>query len=163
MSNPLTDARNAVWDAIDNWPALQGIFEKKVRNEGELEMLDLDQDIPEITDLPVIAIWPPQDSARWFQFQNQLITIPLEIRVWTDGWNSATSEQVFWDLRDAIHQSHPDGVALPYIKAATCYQPKVLQWSFRKVRLGKNKSRNATKLTMIVTLQFKSNPVLSGS
>jgi len=158
VTNKLTTVRQSLWDAIDNWPALATTFQKKAKNDEELPSLDLDKDAPEQDCCPAIAIWPQTEDPRWFENANQLVTATYEIRVWTNGWILEPSEEIAWEIRNAIFRSKPTGGTDTYIKTETCFGFPTIRWSFSKVRGGAKRSQNMTRMSMLVQLKFKDDP-----
>ena len=158
MTNPLTLARQSLWDSIDNWPALADTFQKKARNDEDFASLDLDKDTPEKDNLPAIAIWTATEKPVWFENTNQKLYNAYDVRVWTPGWKLEASEEIAYELRRAFYQSHPVGDARTYITTATCHSFPVITWSFTKIRGGNARSQNMTRLNMRVELQIINNP-----
>lgn len=158
MTNKLTLARQSLWDSIDNWSALENTFQKKVRNDEDLPALDPDKYVPEIDNVPAIAIWPTAENPFWFENTNQLVMCNYDVRVWTPGWRLELPESIALDLRRAFYQAHPAGDTRSYITIATCFSFPVVKWGFSRVRGGNAKKQNMTQLNMTVQLKFKDDP-----
>lgn len=122
----LTDARQAVWNAIDHWPALEGAFRQKLRFEpnvsGKLGVLDSDQ--PSGTDFPAISIVPSVVNPVWLGNQVQFRPLSLTISIWTQGWNSLPKNEELWeDVIDAIYKCKLPDDSDTYVGAATMHGP----------------------------------------
>ena len=122
----LTDARQAVWDAIDNWPALSGAFRQKLRYEpnisGKLGIRDADE--PSGVDFPCIAVAPSVINPIWLGNTIQFRPLSLTITIWTEGWNSLpTNEQLWEDVIDAIYKCKLPDNSDTYVGAATAHGP----------------------------------------
>lgn len=122
----LTDARNAVWDAIDNWPALSGAFRQKIRFEpsqaGKLMMPAKDE--PSGVDFPAISVAPSAVNPVWLGNQVQFRPVSLSIQIWTSGWDSLPQNEQLWeDVVEAIYKAKPDGGGDTYIGSATAHGP----------------------------------------
>ena len=122
----LTDARQAAWNAIDNWPALENAFRQKLRYEpsttGKLGIADSDE--PSGVDFPAIGIFPSVVNPTWLGNQVQFRPVSLTVSIWTRGWNSLlTSEQLWEDVIDAIYKCKLPDDSDTYIGAATMHGP----------------------------------------
>jgi len=118
----LTTARQAVWNAIDNWPALDGVFREKLRFEpnatGKLSGMDFEE--PSGANFPGIGIFPSVVNPVWLGNQVQFRPYSLTITIWTQGWNSIKqSEQLWEDVLNAIYKCKLPDDSDTYIGAAT--------------------------------------------
>ena len=97
----LTDARRALWEAIDNWPSLN-ILKRKFRMEdtGAMQVEELEPE-PTIGDLPAIAIVPTVSTSEWVQNQLQDFNYVVDIRIWTRHWSLLQGENIIQEIIDA--------------------------------------------------------------
>ena len=86
--NELTDARNAVWDAIEGIEAItwKAKFKFDSTENGSRETE------PSISQVPAVAIQTLTVTPDW-SFQRTIIPYLLLVRVWTPHWNLDTAEQ----------------------------------------------------------------------
>lgn len=115
----LTDARRAVWKAIDNWPDLQNVFAQRLDFENDQSMHE-DQPEPSISDVPAIAIVPVSNTPQWFHHRQQHWILALDITIWTPGWILETAEDLLEKLLDAFWRSKPGDTGPTYLEP---YQP----------------------------------------
>jgi hypothetical protein len=118
----LTTARQAVWDAIDNWPALANTFRQKIRFEKssgtKLGLIDSEE--PSGQDFPCIAVSPSVVNPTWLGNQVQFRPYSLTITIWTAGWDSVNqNEQIWEDVINAIYKCKLPDDSDTYIGAAT--------------------------------------------
>lgn len=140
----LTDARLAVWDAIDNWPALGGRFRQRLRfaphATGKLTAQEADE--PSGADFPCIAIAPSAINPVWLGNQIQFRPLSLTITIWTKGWNSIGESEELWEgVVDAIYKCKVPDDSDTYIGAATHAGP----YGFGNSRWTRVKFENGTK------------------
>ena len=122
----LTDARNAVWNAIDNWTALQNTFRQKIRFERSAgsKLMLANTDEPTGVDFPAIAVAPSVVNPIWLGNQVQFRPLSLTISIWTAGWDSLPQNEEIWgNVLDAIYKCKPVGGGDTYIGAATAHGP----------------------------------------
>jgi hypothetical protein len=124
----LTLARRALWDAIDNWPALNvggrsPILRKfKFEDEGDGNV----EDVPSYEEMPAVSIWPQTVSIERNTNRQHLHNAPLTIHIWIPDWKLPRAEAMLEDIIDAVYRSGPDTVTAPlntYIKNATGQNP----------------------------------------
>lgn len=118
----LTDARNAIWDAVDNWSGLQSggssVFKRTYRFDGD--------DSPEISphpdQLPALAVEYADSTV--FEAKNRTWEYDAGFRFlfWTTSWNLVNCELYELELIKALFQSSANGTA--YIVAATGFLPQ---------------------------------------
>lgn len=162
----LTDIRHLIWSAIEGYAPLDGVFIAKFKDDGEAPYFDGDNQNPELTSLPAIGVWPADaDSSAWFENTNQLLKIRFDIKMWTPGWELASSnskpERWVWLVREALWRAGANGSTDPnqsFIKLGTCYYPEGFRATYRKIRTGNRRSQMLTQTTMSVTLSIKDDP-----
>lgn len=162
----LTDLRELIWSALENYSPLDLSGWSKFKEDGTDPYFDHDSQTPEMTSLPAIGVWPSTlSSAQWFENTNQLVKVRFEIVIWTPGYelSSAQSkpERWIWLIREALWRAGSGGStdsAASYIKLGTCFYPTVLGGSYRKIKFGNDKSRAATRSSLTVELTIKDDP-----
>lgn len=98
--NELTDARTAIWDAIEAETAINSQIKGKFKFEttnsegpGPTE--------PSITQCPAIAIQPMLLSPK-LQFQQRRLNYRVLVRVWTPHWDLPAAEKMVCRLYKTI-------------------------------------------------------------
>lgn len=122
----LTDARQAVWDAIDNWPTLSGAFRQKLRYEPDVtgKLSNPESDEPTGMDFPAIGVFPSVVNPAWLGNQVQFRPYSLSVQIWTAGWKSLPQNEQLWqDVIDAIYKCKLPDNSDTYIGAATMHGP----------------------------------------
>lgn len=157
----LADCRNALWDAIDNWPALSGIFALKMRfdeDDGDAEDAQ-----PSISDLPAIAVDRASIQTATFATQTQTWTATFSILVWTQGWNYGRANELIDPVIAALYKSAAVGSSTSYIKSATGFHlDKPPTFTQQRVTLqdADGDGTKAVLTTFEVTLKIHRNPFL---
>lgn len=124
----LTQARNAVWDSIDNWAPFaasggtSAAWSRKFKSASDIEELSLHE--PGLADLPAIAVtWGPTSPSWWTQTMQQW-TQQLFITCWLPAnWESVAEwrlMQLMQALYKAATESSPN---VSYIRRATGRPP----------------------------------------
>lgn len=115
----LTEARLAVWRAIETWSETAGAFARRVRFDGDAP---IGKELPfAAVDLPAILIQPVSIIPEWTTNGVQNWPLVLEITIWTADWRLSAAELLVENVLDAIYQAGPDGSSVSYIKQATGY------------------------------------------
>lgn len=102
----LTETRQAVWQAIETWPALADRFKRKYRFEDAPGLL-AGQPTPAAGDLPAIAIYPETAETKWVLSQSQDIRYPLRVDLWTREWDVRLGEEIWEEIIRAMYQNLP--------------------------------------------------------
>ena len=156
----LTDARNAVWQAIDNWPALANAFALKLKHDAEMSLMQDGE--PSISDFPCIAITPADVVPNWFTNQSQFWPYTLNIAIWTPDWKIALAEDLVEKVVSAIYQASATPGGVPYIKAATGYHPeRIGPMTMQPARLRNTddgEGTQAMRTGIALTLRINRNP-----
>lgn len=120
----LTKARRAVWDAIDHWAELEGVFRRTWRfEESGPNPLGL---TPTMGDLPALALFPAESPpSEWLLNQVQVFPYTLEARLWTGRWSLPAGEWLWEEIVRAIYQAAPPG-ASTYLFAGTGHHDVLL-------------------------------------
>lgn len=162
--SPLTLARNAIWDAIDNWSELDGTFTKKFRfRQGDKS---LNRTVG-FGDLNAIAIWPDQfDEDYAFSIETKW-PITYRISVWTRDWELDMPEDIAWKISRALWRSKPEGDALTYLlRACGGLTPQLGVTTFRRIKMSQSDmameqqrdERPVTLTEMQLVLRTRQNP-----
>lgn len=124
----LTNARNLLWNAIDNWEPLQAggqqdVLHKFKFNEGG-EMTPEGSQPTSLSELPAIAIFPSNLEVTPEYQRGQRLPYTLEIHMWTRDWVLPRMELLWENVINAAYQSADDGRP-PYIKDGLGHHPRV--------------------------------------
>lgn len=113
----LTQMRQALWNAIDNYTHLEGVFKRQYRAEGKeaLKMADL---VPGMKDMPAIGIQPSSGNNPWDTNSMTRLSYVCEVWIWTPHWDLLMGEKLIELLIRAFHQATPAGTTQPYVDAA---------------------------------------------
>lgn len=148
MTALLTIGRRSVWEAIDQWPALNGVFRAKYRGDAPpdngtpIEAFTLRDAPTSQNELPAIAIAPATSEFDWILNQMGQNTYALAITIWTDGWTWPESERLWEETARAIFQSRPSPdsrvtyVSRPVSEGGTGHYPTLLGSRFTRMRIG---------------------------
>lgn len=109
----LTSVRQAVWNAIDTWPALEGQFARTYRYEDRPGTLG-GRPTPSIGDLPALSIYPDSARTSWTLNQSQDVRYPLRFDVWTREWDVRTGERLWEEIVKALYQGVTPSVEAPH-------------------------------------------------
>lgn len=141
----ITDARQAVWNAIDNWPALNGAFRRKVRfepSQAGQQFMSPAVDSPALGDFPSISIAPSAIVPAWIGNQTQFHPLSLTIQILTSGWDSVPKSEELWsEVIQAVYHSRPTPEADTYIGTATGRGP----YGFGNSRWTRTQFQNGQK------------------
>jgi hypothetical protein len=144
MSTPLlTAARQAVAQAIADWPTLTGLFRRRYLFEDDPGGLG-GEPSPSMGDLPAVGIYPDAAESNWVLNQAQEIRYPMRIDLWTRAWDVRQGEFLWEEIIKALHQSLPtsDGrvkrlvgfsslAPKPTVLGDGRTGPSATRWSFR--------------------------------
>lgn len=124
----LTKIRNAVWDSLDNWPALSGVFTTKYASNAQVEAFELKGVVQ--ADLPAVAIRWAEFEPTWRVNQNQTWPVGFTIESYWCLGSLSTVERRVQEIQEAIGSSGTGGVS--YLKLATGYHAS--QWGPVSIR-----------------------------
>ena len=157
----LTSMRQAAWNAIETWPALQGVFKRKWKFEDANSILPKEI-MPSIGEMPAIAIYPAPSESPWVRNQDKEFRYVLNVEVWRAHWNLLDLESDCEEIAKALFQGHAGGTTVPFIKAATGQYPEVNSFNIERVLLADE--NKAVKLTLPVTIKYLAwNPITATS
>lgn len=160
MTTPLDDLTDAIWDAIDNWPALTALGLTKFKLDGATPSRD--DFAPGSDELPSLTVLPFQGKPEWFLNQAQQVGIRYQIVAYTAGFNLAAGNAILWEVYKALHQCAPEGEQ-PYIEQATGNVPQDCNFSWRPGRVGTGEGVQALASILTITLSPILNPLQSDS
>lgn len=148
----LTEARLAVWQAIDNYAPLANVFRQKLRWDKEQAMLE--QVEPSISDLPCISIRSGRVDPEWFTHQQQHLAYLLIIEIWTADWIQEPAEDLFEKTMDALYRSRPGSSGPTYLEPYMPFQ--VMPSGPIQGHLLSDSEDGGTQV-MLSTIQFSPN------
>lgn len=120
----LTDARNAVWDAIDNHADTRDLFKKKFRFNDEGSCMTEPE--PALSDLDAISIFPMSFVPKWYTNERQEWPYALRVVMWFGGWKVTRAETALLKVARAIQDAKPQGSSAAYInRVSGCNGVKV--------------------------------------
>lgn len=126
MTDPiLTLARRSLWDAIDNFEDLDGVFRSKWKYENDIGHYFEKYDKAGMGDFPSIGIMPMSVQPDWVL--NEMMEFSDAYTIDIRAQKLTTCERLVELAWKAIYQAAP--VASPtvsYVRAATGYLPKTL-------------------------------------
>ena len=148
-NNIFTVARRSLWDAIDNWPALAGVFKQKFKLEDDNRIAAAGAGAaasvggfePKLADLPAILIFPSRVDPAWYTNQQMNWPVAYVVTFWTKNWDLRLPEQLIDAVAEAFHKSTASGTptrdTVSYVKAATGFHPQMVgQISFNAGVIG---------------------------
>lgn len=158
MTVKTTDARTAMWNAIEAYPSLANVWKRKFKHEtgegGTLETIIS----AGIGDMPSIEILPGSQEFDWqtqrmAEFPYNVTVILTHTRLWQ-------LEQYAQDIVKALWSQAATPGGTPYVRAATGYSPQNV--SVAAPVLGKTSDRTkgtkAWKIVITFQLKFQYDP-----
>lgn len=125
--------RNAMWDAIRNFPGLAGVFKQEYSFNQEEDLM-VEAGNPSISDFPSIMILPTSCDPTWWTHEMMKWLVTYDITVSTGGWALPEGERLIELVVEAIYRNAPPGDSVTYVKRASGYHPQQLgaiRWAFR--------------------------------
>jgi hypothetical protein len=156
-----TKTRNAVWNAIDNWPAFTideaSVWTRKFRDPADIEELALHD--PCAADLPAIAVtWGPT-SPEWWVNVMQNWPQQMFVTFWLPGHQLDVAELRAVQLMQALYQCAPEGSTVSYIRAAVGRPPsKTSPITLEPIELGRSQQLKAWRGQIALTLTGQMDP-----
>lgn len=154
--NILTTLRRSVWQAIDCWPALQGVFNRKNRFDDQAAMLAEAAQVA-ISDLPAIELFPTTISPEWKTYRMKRVPYVLQCQVHTARLVDA--EWLLPKVWEAIHRAAPEGSEVPYVKTAGSLYPVDNGWSIEPATIGKERPIPVIRGTITMAFQLQADPL----
>jgi hypothetical protein len=152
----LTAARNSLWQAIDNWPDLVGVFAQTFRWN---EAVDFQTDEPSPSDFPSLSIRPTTLKPEWFNNDTQQCSLLVNVRLWTQDWTLPEPERRIEQVLDAIYRCVPPDQKQTYVQLATGFDPIPLQnITFARAKAGNDKSVKCRQVDLYLGLRIHKTP-----
>ncbi len=134
----LTEARLAVWQAINHWSWPEE-FEWAKKYESDAHTAEMMLRGPAPHQLPAIALaWANltvEEVANLIQHQIS----PLQISMWFAADQLSVAEEISDQILKCICQSAPEGSSVTYIRQAIGYAPRPLgPMTLKAVKLGES-------------------------
>lgn len=158
----LTTARNAAWDALDNWPSLQGteespVFRRKYKTAADFAELQLRD--PAVHELPAIALYWGEIRPEWRNNRMQEWPLTLRYTMWFPGDRHGYVERVAVDTFDAIYKATRPDDSMPCIERTTGYPPRrVNELTVSSVVLGRAQRIYALRADVAFALRGNKDP-----
>lgn len=154
----LKSARNAVWDAVDNWSAFDGVFNQTYRFDEDAEV-DPENPQPLVNptpdEIPALAIYPDPSNGKMVTNKQHEIPYKLIALMWTNTWYLDTSDYYSIEFYKSLWQSD-GGTGTPYVKAVTKFWP-MNEFSISQRRIWVDETK-ATLTRIGVTLRVRFDP-----
>jgi len=157
-----TDARTAMWNAIENYTALSPgsvfVFKRRFKHEtgegGTLQTIIQSG----LGDMPSIEIVPGRQEFKW-QTQ-RMADFPYNVDVRLIHTRLYLLEQYAQDIIKAVWQQAATPGGVPYVKAATGYYPQMVSVSVPTLaKIGDStQGTKAWAMTLTFGLQFQYDP-----
>lgn len=150
-----TQARRAVWDAIENWTWPEEFEWKRLfKSDTDTEELLL-REAPSLAELPAISLeWSQPFSVE--QILNVLQKCPASLRIslWLPAGSLTLAEYLGDQLMQAVCRCTPEGSTVPYVRKVTGHLPEPLgPFQISGVNLpGEPAGRKALKVTLTIVL-----------
>lgn len=152
----LTVARQAVWDAIEQWEPLAGL---QRLYKSDLDVAELQLRDPAPHELPALAIYWGGISPEWKWNRAQEWPLSLRATLWLPGDEQTAAERYAEHLFDAFYRSKPENSSVPYIQAATGYPPlRVSDMTVQSVTLGRAQQLRALRVDLAFALRSNKDP-----
>ena len=160
MTAKTTDARLAVWAAINNWAALNpggvSVFQRKITHANDVGTITSQLDAG-LGDLVVVEVLPVRTTPVWQTHRMQ--DVPYGITIKLAGLKLATLEQIVEDTIRGVYQAaDPLTPTVSYVRAATGRLPQGYEVSWAKDGLGEGKRIKAWVATIQLGLIFNTDP-----
>jgi hypothetical protein len=102
----LTDARNGIWNAIENWAPLSGVFRRKFKFEKAGDV-PAGLVLPMPGDCPAISIFPIASPDGWQTNQTRKTMYTLQVSIFTANLTLPAGEALWEEVVRGIYQSRP--------------------------------------------------------
>ena len=161
----ITNARNALWDAIDHWPDLRqdgrSVFKRMIRHDDDEGLLMSAQDAA-LGDLPAIEIAPARLEPDWYL--NRCMEFPFILDVKLLGLRLSVLEDLVEKVWQACYQAAPsESPTVSYVRAATGYYPSRLgPITTQVILLGRDRQTRAWLFNLQIGLKFLGDPLGAG-
>jgi len=166
MSLPiLTQIRNAVWYAVDNYTALNtGVGKLNGKFKWDDSGATLDPGfVPGFGELPALSIYQSTDTSPWSTNQEQQIACALECTLWTPELYLRPAELI-WQLFHRAIWDQTTGVRLQTV-AGSVVQPMMMTGPAKFQRVpakdseGTGDTAYMTQCQWLLNLNVRWNPI----
>lgn len=163
MAEPLTDARQAMWQAIRNWPATRSAFKRQFDFDSESAAVVSPKPSP--SDFPLISIFPTSVDPRWWVYSAQEWTYALKVEIWVKDWILTPAEQLVRAVVAAVFRSSTnpnDANVAPYVEAQIGRLPVFGPLSFERTFVeqdGDDEPIKAILAELTFLLKIERNPL----
>lgn len=162
MSVKTTDARLAVWAAINNWSELNpggaSVFKRKLTHADDVGLLMSDIP-PGVGDMLAIEVLPVRTTPSWLVHRMQEASYMLTVQI--AGLKLPTLEATVEKLIRGLYQAAADSnaPAQTYIKVATGYNPHSYDVTWQKSTVGDGQHKTKCWLVQVnLGLRFAVDP-----
>lgn len=120
--SPLTTARLAVWQAIDNWTWPMGfVWAKKYQSDEDTAEMMLRGPAPH--QFPAISVaWAQMTVEEYLNVIGQQNS-PIRVSCWFAADQLSVAETIVEQIVQCVLKSTPDGSTVPYVRKAIGYPP----------------------------------------
>lgn len=151
----LTDARLAVWQAIDEYEDTAHLFKTTFRFGGESTLVT--ETAPSFSDLDSLWIMPMRAMPKWYVTTKQTFALGLAVVMYTKDWKLDTAEKNVLKIARAIHRAKPENGVIYTAPYAPQVGPNT---SFQNIKIDDKNPIRAIKTTMEVVLRVHFQPHL---
>lgn len=155
----LTQLRQAVWDSIDNYEQLRGVFLKKFRHE-DLHALATPDPKPGIGQLPSIEVRAATAGTAWSDNLQQTIAYTVNLIIYTPHLDYRIAERIWELIIRSIWQSKPEGESRTYLARLEGFQNNIENFSSTLTPGVIEAGSEVVKSEMTLTLKMFWNPRL---
>lgn len=156
----LTQLRQSLWDAVDNYAPLQqylGSDGRRVRHEDDSPLLPIPY-VPSAGDLPALEIVPPTADTPWYRNQTQMNSLAIRLNAWTVSTDVREAE-FYWELLNAsFWQAKPAGSSISYVHAVADPHSLVQSTTFTLIDVPEPEAIQCIQITMAIMLKVQWNP-----
>lgn len=153
----LTNARRAVWQAIDESPLLVDSFVRKYKLDGDDDLTD-EVEPASHSVMPAIALMPTNADGNWLVNTMMRFGHNIEVRIWTPRWHLDTAEDLVERVWKSIYGAAAVGATSTFVEAATGSPAKSLGVTFELVRVGENRKVKAVLTRLRVQVRPQQDP-----
>jgi hypothetical protein len=164
----LTNARQALWAALDAWPALKKspddptatVFVQRFTFDDE--MFPFEDLEPSISDFPCIAIAPATLNMPWYLNRMQNWQVAFQITIWAVDWYLKDIERIVQDISESFFRATDPltSSSVPIVKAACGFYPQQIgPVVFAPVKVGSDRETRAIRCQMTVVIRNNNDPL----
>lgn len=149
----LTQARLAVWAAIENWDWPAGFeWQRLFKSDADTEELLL-REKPALDELPALAVdWQPFTTEDVLNILQKIPAV-IRLRAWLPAGSLGLAETISQELLMAVCRSTPEGGTVSYVRAAIGHLPRPLgPCLIQSISLPGREDRKAIQITLSIGL-----------